>query len=70
MRAEESMKKSDETLNAKFASLAESQMRTEEAVRRLSERGEKTDEAVRKLTEAVNDHLRDYRNGERDVSRE
>jgi hypothetical protein len=59
-----------EELDAKFAALVDSQMRTEEVVRRLSERGEKTDEAVRNLTDAVDRHLRDHRNGERDVSRE
>lgn len=62
--------RTDETLSAKINALIESQMRTEEAVRRLSEKGEKTDEAVRNLTEVVNHHLRDHRNGERDVSRE
>jgi hypothetical protein len=59
-----------EELDAKFAALVDSQMRTEEAVRRLSERGEKTDEAVRNLTGVVDHHLREHRNGERDVSRE
>ena len=59
-----------EELDAKFAALVDSQMRTEEAVRRLSERGEKTDEAVKILTDVVDRHLRDHRNGERDVSRE
>lgn len=59
-----------EVVNAKLAALVDSQMRTEEVVRRVSERGEKTDEAVRNLTEVVNHHLRDHRNGERDVSRE
>lgn len=59
-----------EELDAKFAALVDSQMRTEEVVRRLSERGEKTDEAVRNLTDAVDRHLREHRNGERDVSRE
>jgi hypothetical protein len=58
-----------EELDAKFAALVDSQMRTEEFVRRLSERGEKTDEAVRNLTDVVDRHLRDHRNGERDVSR-
>lgn len=62
--------RTDETLSAKIKALIESQARTQEAVRRLSERGEKTDEAVRKLTDVVNDHLREHRNGERDVSRE
>ena len=62
--------RTEETLSAKINALVESQMRTEEVVKRLSERGEKTDEAVRKLTDVVNDHLRDHRNGERDVSRE
>jgi hypothetical protein len=59
-----------EELDAKFAALVDSQMRTEEVVRRLSERGEKTDEAVRNLTGVVDRHLRDHRNGERDVSRD
>jgi galactokinase len=59
-----------EGVDAKFAALADSQMRTEEAVRRLTERGEKTDEAVKNLAEAFDRHLRDHRNGERDVSRE
>ena len=66
-----------EELDAKFVALADSQMRTEEVVRRLgedvrrlTERGEKTDEAVRNLTAVVDRHLRNHRNGERDVSRE
>lgn len=59
-----------EELDAKFAALVDSQMRTEEVVRRLSERGEKTDEAVRNLTDVVGRHLREHGNGERDVSRE
>src|ERR1044072_5632522 len=70
MRTEESIKRSDETFNAKINALVESQMRTEEVVKRLSERGEKTDEAVRNLADVVDRHLRDHRNGERDVSRE
>jgi hypothetical protein len=77
IRTEESMKRSDETFNAKINALAESQMRTGEAVKRLSERGEQTDESVRKTNESVRNlsdvvdrHLREHRNGERDVSRE
>jgi uncharacterized protein (DUF3084 family) len=59
-----------EELDAKFAALVDSQMRTEEVVRRLSERGEKTDEAVRNLTGVVDRHLRDHENGERRQSRD
>lgn len=59
-----------EGFDVKLAALTDAQMRTEDAVRRLTERGEKTDEAVKNLTEAVARHLRDHRNDERDVSRE
>jgi CHASE3 domain sensor protein len=54
-----------EDVNAKLAALVDSQMRTEEVVRRLSERGEKTDEAVRNLTDVFDRHLREYENGDR-----
>lgn len=62
--------RTEETLSAKISALIESQARTEEVVKRLTERGEKTDEAVKNLTHVVDRHLRDHRNGERDVGRE